>query len=513
MNSLEWESANGHVQNMEEEVVEAHGKRKNLLWIIPLACFVLMVFSPFLLAPVYNRWAAHAFERHIAELEAIGETLDIEKLKPEPFEHPEKTFAHHPLIVRLIDEAEKGDSEDPDLLLNRLSVNAIPAELESKERISPMFFGEKRLRDIALKAGEEGAAKMVLAYCETLSKELSEYAEASELDGGHFETPYETDLSFPWFETTPVRTISELLAVRGSSRVAAGDSQAAGEDVHTLLLGYRQVCEEPNRIVQVSALRTHNLAIGLIHEGLIRKAWTPSQLAQFDERIAAIDTDSSLLRALRMERAVDVAMIKSITRKSRGASGVKPTTNWFLNNSPTLLSGCCYENARMLSNLFQRELLSDSAGQSRWNVLPKESVLEERVLDFESNPIRKHQYSLVSAMAPSSISDTLNYFHRSRVYRDHARIALALERHRLETGSFPSTLDPLIAASPDLPVTDPFSGSRYIYETGPVDTYQLYSVGPNRTDEGGMWKKKLEKGDWVWSLTLPTDFNWDDYVN
>ncbi len=484
---------------------------KNSLWIIALVGLVLLIFSPFLLAPIYNAWAVRAFERHVAELEAMGETLEIEKLKPEPFEHPEKTFAYHPLIVRLIDEEENGDSEDPDLLLNRLSKNSIQVEGESEDRKSPMFFGVKRLRDFALKAGEEEAAKMVLAYCETLSKELSEYAEASELDGGHFETPYETDLSFPWFVTTPVRTISELLAVRGSSRVAASDSQAAGEDVLTLLLGYRQVCDEPNRIVQVSALRTHNLAIGLIHEGLIRRAWTPSQLAQFDERIAAIDTDSSLLRALRMERAVDVAMIKWITRKSRGTSGVKPTTNWFLNNSPTLLSGCCYENARMLSELFQRELLSDSAGQSRWNVLPKESVLEERVLDFESNPIRKHQYSLVSAMAPSSISHTLDYFHRSRVYRDHCRIAIALERHRLATGSLPQNLDPLISANPDLPLTDPFSGSRYIYKLGRADTYQLYSVGSNRTDEGGLWRKKTEQGDWVWSLSLPEDFDWESY--
>lgn len=486
---------------------------KNSLWIIALGGLVLLIFSPFLLAPIYNAWAVRAFERHVAELEAMGETLEIEKLKPEPFEHPEKTFAHHPLIVRLIEEAENGDSEDPNLWLNRLSENSIPVEVGSKDRKSPMFFGVKGWRDLVLPADEKDVAKVVQAHCEPLSNELSEYAEASKLDGGHFEISYETDFSFPWFETAPVRTISGLLALRGAGRLAAGDFQAAEDDVLTLVRGYRQLCDEPNLIVQLLALRSHNHSIGLLHEGLIRRAWTPSQLARFEEGSAAIDTDVSLLRALRMERAVDVAMIKWIGKNPKGGSGVKPTTSWFLNSNPRLLSGWCHENARMLSELFQRGLFEDSAGKPHRDALPIESGFDESVSDLESNLIRKRRYSFVLSMTPPLISSTLHYFHRSRVYRDHARIAIALELHRLETGSLPPNLDPLIAANPDLPVTDPFSGNRYIYKTGSADTYQLYSVGSNRTDEGGLWKKDLEKGDWVWSLTLPADFDWDDYVN
>jgi type II secretory pathway pseudopilin PulG len=68
---------------------------------------------------------------------------------------------------------------------------------------------------------------------------------------------------------------------------------------------------------------------------------------------------------------------------------------------------------------------------------------------------------------------------------DMARIAIALERHYLETGAYPDSLEPLAAAFDGEPPIDPFTGQPYHYRlTG--GAYLLYSLGPNQTDNGGV---------------------------
>ncbi len=100
---------------------------------------------------------------------------------------------------------------------------------------------------------------------------------------------------------------------------------------------------------------------------------------------------------------------------------------------------------------------------------------------------------------------------RSRVFRDHARIAVALALHRTRNGQFPANLDSLIF--PDnapLPL-DPFTGATYRYRPLGLADYLLYSPGPNSRDDGGLLRYDHKKGDWVWRLHLPDDFDFDEY--
>lgn len=71
-------------------------------------------------------------------------------------------------------------------------------------------------------------------------------------------------------------------------------------------------------------------------------------------------------------------------------------------------------------------------------------------------------------------------------------VALALERHRLRTGSFPDSLDALVSAELDEVPSDPFHESGFIYRVGEAPTATaadggcvLYSVGYDNRDDGG----------------------------
>lgn len=487
---------------------------KSSIWIIVLVGLVLLIVSPFLLAPTYNAWAVRAFERHVAELEAVGETLEIAELKPEPFEHPEKTFARHPMIVRLIEEAdqsEKGPDGEELQLLDRLSPKAIPGQLETPDRRTPRYLGIKPLPAFSVATSEEESAQRVLEYYDGFSEEVLALTQSVKLEGEHFELEYEKGYSLLFPEARMLMNVGDLLAVRVKGLLVQGDEVAAAEGLFSLLGCVNLSRNEPSLILQLVALNHHDSAIGLIQEGLAPPVWTEGQLRIFDEMLAEIKTDRRLLLALRMERAIFVDLMKGLARDPEKYLGTSVDTGpvEVLRYLP-IMKGWCYDNARFGSEMSQAEIFTGDAGLPSREELPSRTNFEQRIFAIRKRFVPRIRYLFVSTAAPASVP-IMQRFHRSRVYRDHARIAIALERHRLETGSLPPNLDPLISVNPDLPVTDPFSGNRYIYKTGSADTYQLYSVGSNRTDEGGLWKKKIDQGDWVWSLVLPEDFDWEDY--
>jgi hypothetical protein len=73
------------------------------------------------------------------------------------------------------------------------------------------------------------------------------------------------------------------------------------------------------------------------------------------------------------------------------------------------------------------------------------------------------------------------------------RTLFALRRYRDRTGTWPASLaeaEPQVSADT---ITDPFSGRLFGYRRS-GDTFLLYSVGPNGTDEGG--KRKDDRIYW-----------------
>jgi len=86
-----------------------------------------------------------------------------------------------------------------------------------------------------------------------------------------------------------------------------------------------------------------------------------------------------------------------------------------------------------------------------------------------------------------------------------ARVACALERHRLATGSYPEKLDGLTPRFIDRLPPDPVNGEPLKYRRDAPDRFILYSVGANLKDDGGRVDvddlgriRNRGQGDWVW---------------
>lgn len=84
---------------------------------------------------------------------------------------------------------------------------------------------------------------------------------------------------------------------------------------------------------------------------------------------------------------------------------------------------------------------------------------------------------------------------RNNLLRGQARfrlflVELALEAHKMDRGSYPQSLAALnLQFAHGLP-KDPFSGGDFVYRRQD-DAFQLYSVGPDRKDDGGKALSRL----------------------
>jgi hypothetical protein len=85
-----------------------------------------------------------------------------------------------------------------------------------------------------------------------------------------------------------------------------------------------------------------------------------------------------------------------------------------------------------------------------------------------------------------------------------ARVAIALERYRLEQGSYPGSLNALAPAFIRALPHDIINGRPLHYYPTSDGQFVLYSVGWNERDDGGvvaLTKKggvDINRGDWVW---------------
>jgi len=92
------------------------------------------------------------------------------------------------------------------------------------------------------------------------------------------------------------------------------------------------------------------------------------------------------------------------------------------------------------------------------------------------------------------------YLHAA-AFTDMARIACALERHRLARGDFPDTLAALDAELIDPVPYEVVNGQPYRYRRTEEGSFLLYSVGIDLRDDGAVIDPKLsamKQSDWVW---------------
>ncbi len=120
------------------------------------------------------------------------------------------------------------------------------------------------------------------------------------------------------------------------------------------------------------------------------------------------------------------------------------------------------------------------------------SLRERSKNEFPGNPRR-----MLATMVSPHIGSVFSFAAKSLFHRRCLILACALEKHRMQHGSFPSSLDAVKDDVKLLPVNDPARPQQLPGYRLEKSGYLLWSAGLDLQDDGGQ-----EEKDWLWRMKL-----------
>jgi hypothetical protein len=490
-------------------------------WRLPISIVGFFVAAFWLFAFSYHRLAKSNFEAYDAELAARGESLEVDALRPPPIENPEEDVAAAPVFAGLLERclADPGAETEDDPVWGELGPLAVPG-FSSQNVQRP----DKRVRYLtypALSHGfdspdEAAAAEVYLDHGKAHAEALNEIREALARPRADFKAPY-GDFTAIFPGLNHFGGTGKFLHSHGQAALLLGQSALARSDVIAMLRLSRHVSSQATLIHLLIGIAVHDLAIPLIQEGLDKGDWSEADLFAFEGELESEWIEEAFLSAVRMERAGAIVSPEPDLGETESFAEPLPTWIRILHCVPDLRKGWQYDNMEHYCRSLQESVLEDDKGVRLTTRLATPLRDLPMILPAGSDPRDQFRF-LVEAYRHGFAEAGFGAFTgirmsalRSRVYRDHARIAVSLALHRNRHGQYPTNLEALsFSENAPLPL-DPFTGVGYIYRPLDGEDYLLYSPGPDSRDDGGLIRYDYKKGDWVWRLHLPEDFDFEAY--
>lgn len=308
-----------------------------------------------------------------------------------------------------------------------------------------------------------------------------------------------------------LKGIAQFLRPRSLAELSLNQNEKAFDDIMLSLHLVDSLRTEPILISQLVRIAMLELSIQPIWEGMANHQWNDEQLVSMYDQFAKMNFLSSYKLAMRGERtfcteyAFD-SLIQHGVEPDMWGMGKKEETSFIDQIVPKLVSS-------MPSGWFrQNEALAVQCLIKMGNVVDA----EHHAIDFDSMTkldkeiiaisTRRTPYTFLCGMLLPAVSKAFLRFSQGQVTADLARVACNLERYRLANGKYPESLDALVPKYMTKVPDDLMSGKPLHYKTKEDGTFELYSVGADRVDNGGkvgMTGKKDPRwdpnsGDWVW---------------
>jgi hypothetical protein len=503
--------------------------RRWLRWLKRLGWCALWLVTLVALLIVFENWRGRrAWAAFVAESKAAGEDLRPEAVIPPPVPASEN-FAAIPLFTPLFDYTNAR--------MGGIAGEAVWGQPEAKKRLdeftisgsnSPAPAGGWRAgRFTDLKAWQahyrvqtnfpkttepQSPGRDVLLALGKFDAELAQLREAAARPHARFPIRYEESLVALLPHLSVMKGFVRLAQRRAEAELAEGLMDAAKDDAVLGLRIAESLRSEPTLISQLVRMALLEIAFSPIWEGLARRNWSDAQLAKLQGELAGINYVAAFQLAMRGERnlfALDglelqirqpELFVPSDFPDMEALSATRWTPRSFVNQSKVNIG-------RYYNRLVR------AADTNTMQFKPEVGAdIDAEVENIRTTAWRK-PYHILAALLMPAVSKSTEKFARAQATVDLARVAIALERHRLKHGAFPETLeaiDPVLKPAGGLP-HDVISGGPLRYARTADGRFHLYAVGWNGTDEGGSvaWKNAektqidFTQGDWVWPQPAP----------
>jgi hypothetical protein len=350
---------------------------------------------------------------------------------------------------------------------------------------------------------------------------LTEFEAASRRPHNRYPHHYEEGFSALLTPAVSLKSATRCLTLRSVGRLALDQTDAAAADV---LLAFRlgdSLREDPYLISQMVCYAIDAIALHALWEGLIDHRWSDAQLARFQDILTRRDYAPGLVRAIECERNVAGYELERIladrfarlqqlealggnTSPSEleellSAISFLMPDGWFRQNQAQLMLG--YQT---LIETARAGLKPDNRPQALLESRRLEGVADHFLLEASAHTTPRNFF--VRRLLPS-LSKSPSRAHRAITLARMGAVACALERHHLAHGHYPKTLQDLAPTALKSLPEDWMSGQPFRYRPTEDGRFELWSVGPDGKDDGGIYRTRnpknnstSEERDWPWPL-------------
>ena len=151
---------------------------------------------------------------------------------------------------------------------------------------------------------------------------------------------------------------------------------------------------------------------------------------------------------------------------------------WFQMNHVALMHGY-----QLILNAFREALRGPNQLEARSRVQGKWDPVDQYIQEVRSHPDPR---TFVCGMLLPALSRSMDKTLRAQAAASLGMTACALERYRLANGKYPVSLKELVPAYLDTVTLDPLNNEPLHYRVTDEGWFQLWSVGLDRKDDGGV---------------------------
>lgn len=303
----------------------------------------------------------------------------------------------------------------------------------------------------------------------------------------------------------PMLSLSNIAQLKARALISASRGNEALEEC---LLSFKLADLEAFPTLIEHLVRTTQLQILMpaLYEGVSAGVWNDAQLSVLENHLARYDLLASLTSNVGAESLGSRLMHADMQAiVSKGGENALPFLGEVVSKSDGSRETHLPDH-RLLIKIFAKSILNIIGSASLDSLLHHRNVLQTEVRrDLRSNvDAPDPQWGPLNQLAlrgANAIPGLIKTAARGQTLLNMARIAIALERHRLRNGSFPPVLDALAPEFLSSIPTEVFDGAPLHYALkDDKQGFTLYSTGWKGTDEGGaMDYSKPNETNWTWA--------------
>jgi len=316
-----------------------------------------------------------------------------------------------------------------------------------------------------------------------LTAELSVIDHMVDFEGGRFPLPTTYPLMLDLKHMAGLRMAVRLKFLQALQHAMKSDRSATIHDIQTIASINRLLADEPMLISALLRIAIDALMVRAIEHCCSLAEFSEHELGQLEPLVMANDMSERLTWGMLGERASVIQMCDKLRKETLGI-------DWRL---PGIRGAVLRDKALGL------ELLSGWVKASKH---PEQALPINRELSRKLDTLPR--YAVLTSIWAPSFNRSFVLDMRSVAQLRATRIALAIERYRIDRRLWPKRLDALVPDYLEAIPVDPFKDQAmsYLVDDG---TVVVYSIGDDETDNGGDVKHHRvtdEKSPTDWGFVL-----------